>query len=429
MVLLHSRFTTADRHTLSQKIETELGPNKWQDGHYLGEDLIVVATQVVEVGLDISVQVLHTEITPASSLIQRAGRCARFAQQQGQVWVYPLPLNEDGSEANTLPYHKDLCATTWQALEAFHGQVVGFAQEQVLIDAVHTQEDTTFLDEYAKYEGQVTEKIFTSLQTNDRAFASSLIRDVAQVQILIHDDPNQAIQEAPWQWESFGMHPGSLMSQKRWQALLEHAARADRDFVCWEAEPLVQEKKDDEDLDNKEKTAYKWKPVASPNTLPRALMLAFPRGLARYDDKLGFLLLDDQLALELGTTTYQSMRLPARMPNDKNYGARQQSYQEHIAGLVQAYHFRIEKEIRYAVTRLEQAMGLETGTDSAGNQAGDCLSRPGEVEPELATMGAGMAAIGLSEAAPNCLPASQCGSLFRQNRLHLSRATRVAEGC
>jgi CRISPR-associated endonuclease/helicase Cas3 len=363
IVLLHSRFTPTDRRAISLGIEHELGPDNWQDGHYQGHDLLVVATQVVEVGLDISVQVLHTEIAPASSLIQRAGRCARFAQQQGEVRVYPLELNEDGSTASTLPYNKDLCSLTWQALEQFHGQVVGFAQEQVLIDAVHTQEDTALLDEYAMYEDQVLEKIFTSLQTNDRAFASSLIRDVAQVQILIHDDPNQAIQETPWQWESFGMHPGSLMSNTRWQALQERAANAERDIpVCWEAEPLVQEQKDGEDLDNREKTIYKWKPVASPNTIPQALMLAFPHELAHYDSKLGFVLLDDQLAQELGTpSAYQSKRLSALIPRYENYGSKQQSYQEHIAGLVRAYNFRIRKEILYAVTRLERAMGLDAG--------------------------------------------------------------------
>ncbi len=362
VVLLHSRFTTADRQALSQKIENELGPRNWEDGHYRGEDIIVIATQVVEVGLDISVQVLHTENAPASSLIQRAGRCARFAHQQGKVWIYPLLLNDDGSEATTLPYNKDLCEATWKALKQFHEQIVGFTQEQVLIDEVHSQEDRAFLDQYAMSEDLILEQIFNGLRTNDRGLASSLIRDVAQVQILIHDDPNQAIQESPWQWESFGMHPGSLMSNERWQALLERAARAGHDFVCWEAEPLVQEKKDDEDLDNKEKTVYKWKPVASANAIPKALMLAFPRELARYDHKLGFLLLDDQLAQELRTTTYQSTREAARVPGYENHGARQQNYQEHIAGLVKAYDFYISKEIRYAAVRLEQEMGLESGT-------------------------------------------------------------------
>ncbi len=361
VILLHSRFTPADRRALSLEIEQELGPDHWRDGEYLGKDMLVVATQVIEVGLDISVQVLHTENAPASSLIQRAGRCARFAHQQGQVWVYPLKPEDDGSEASTLPYPREICSATLRALEPLHGRVVGFAEEQELIDAVHASEDTAMLDEYEKYEGQIRERIFTSLRTNDRFFASSLIREVAQVQILIHAHPNQAIQETPWQWESFGMHPSSLLSKTRWQAWQERAARFEVP-VCWEAEPLVQERKDDEDLDNRQKTLYRWKPVVNPQAIRQAVMLAFPPELARYDQKLGFLLLDDQLAEELGTSGYQSVRLPDPQSGKRNSATRQQSYQEHIASLLQAYHFRIAKEIQFTVARLEQAMGLESGT-------------------------------------------------------------------
>ena len=82
VILLHSRFSIEDRKRLSEEVERELGPKQWNNGTYLGRDIIVIATQVVEVGLDISVQVLHTENAPANSLIQRAGRCARFARQQ-----------------------------------------------------------------------------------------------------------------------------------------------------------------------------------------------------------------------------------------------------------------------------------------------------------------------------------------------------------
>jgi len=55
---------------------------------------ILVATQVVEAGVDISCENLHTEICPANSLIQRAGRCARFEGEKGVVHVYPLPKDE-----------------------------------------------------------------------------------------------------------------------------------------------------------------------------------------------------------------------------------------------------------------------------------------------------------------------------------------------
>src|SRR6266702_4145807 len=119
VVLLHSRFSTQDRKRLSEEVEQELGPGNWNNGTYRGRDIIVIATQVVEVGLDISVQVLHTENAPANSLIQRAGRCARFAQQQGKVNVYPLSLDDTGKESNTLPYEQSLCIATWNALEQF----------------------------------------------------------------------------------------------------------------------------------------------------------------------------------------------------------------------------------------------------------------------------------------------------------------------
>jgi CRISPR-associated endonuclease/helicase Cas3 len=98
VMLLHSRFTDKDRKDRSEKVEAALGPKQWENGRYKGPDMLVVATQVVEVGLNISVEVLHTEIAPASSLVQRAGRCARFAQQQGRVIIYPLPDSEDSSD-------------------------------------------------------------------------------------------------------------------------------------------------------------------------------------------------------------------------------------------------------------------------------------------------------------------------------------------
>ena len=219
MVLLHSRFSIEDRRRLSKEVEQALAKDHWSKGIYQGRNIIVVATQVVEVGLDISVQVLHTENAPANSLIQRAGRCARFAQQQGQVIVYPLPLDEEGKEASTLPYDKDLCAATWNALAQFDGQQVGFREEQRLIDDVHTQQDEKLLQDYELDKGLILTKIFESFNSNERGAASTLIRDVQQVQILIHDNPDEAITEDPWRWQSFSMHPGSLSNPKRWAAL------------------------------------------------------------------------------------------------------------------------------------------------------------------------------------------------------------------
>jgi CRISPR-associated endonuclease/helicase Cas3 len=359
VVLLHSRFSTQDRKRLSEEVEQELGPEKWNNGTYLGRDIIVIATQVVEVGLDISAQVLHTENAPANSLIQRAGRCARFAHQQGQVIIYPLPLDDEGKEANTLPYDQPLCAATWNALEQFEGQEVGFLEEQALINAVHTQEDEDLLNGYKKYEGDILSRIFESFNTNHRGTPSTLIRDVSQVQILIHDDPGTAIQETPWRWQSFSMHPDSLVNSRRWRALQEQAARSDVGWICKEAKPVLEEQENPDGADgtdNRQKTRYIWDVVTNPESIRQALIIALPPQLARYDDQLGFVLLDGQLGLE--PNDYQSSLLPALTPDYEKGGSEQTSYQKHIAGLVHAYNTGIKNEIAYIAHKLEQEMGL-----------------------------------------------------------------------
>src|SRR6266567_3907234 len=362
VVLLHSRFSVEDRRQLSREVEHELGPDQWKDGIYHGRDIIVVATQVVEVGLDISVQVLHTENAPANSLIQRAGRCARFAQQQGKVIIYPLPLDDQGKESNTLPYKKDSCIATWNALEQFEGQEVGFLQEQELIDAVHTQEDKDLLKRYDNYEGDIVSRIFESFNTNHRGISSTLIRDVEQVQILIHDDPDTAIQETPWRWQSFSMHPDSLINPRRWRALQEQAAHSDLDWICKEAKPVIEEQENSDGadgIDNRQRTRYIWDTVNNLDSIRQALIITFPPQLARYDDQLGFVLLDGQLDLE--PNDYQSSLLPALTPDYEKGGSQQTSYQKHIEGLVHAYNIGIQKEIDYVAHRLEQEMGLLNG--------------------------------------------------------------------
>lgn len=104
-VLLHSRFFQPDRDTKQKTISSVFGKHPADKG-------ILVATQVVEAGLNLSCEHLHTELCPADSLVQRAGRCARFAGQTGYVHVYPI---EDAPGWHR-PYNADLMNRTWMQL-------------------------------------------------------------------------------------------------------------------------------------------------------------------------------------------------------------------------------------------------------------------------------------------------------------------------
>jgi CRISPR-associated endonuclease/helicase Cas3 len=80
--LIHSRFRPLEREHWSAFLNRKDSKPR-----------IVVSTQVVEAGVDLSAKVLFTELAPWASLVQRFGRCARFIafDDQGKV------INEHGT--------------------------------------------------------------------------------------------------------------------------------------------------------------------------------------------------------------------------------------------------------------------------------------------------------------------------------------------
>lgn len=78
ILLAHSRFSKKDRERIEDEIHTKFGKNSSFEG-------ILVTTQVAEAGLNISAPLIITELAPMDSLIQRAGRCARFKENLSKV--------------------------------------------------------------------------------------------------------------------------------------------------------------------------------------------------------------------------------------------------------------------------------------------------------------------------------------------------------
>lgn len=99
--LVHSRFRPYERTGwLEQFLSREACANA---------NRIIVATQVVEAGVDISASLLMTEIAPWPSLVQRFGRVARYGDP-GAVHVIKV---EDKQAA---PYEGEELAAAWEAL-------------------------------------------------------------------------------------------------------------------------------------------------------------------------------------------------------------------------------------------------------------------------------------------------------------------------
>lgn len=93
VLLLHSRFRAAERRQLNQRI-LAITPE---------DSLIIVATQAIEAGVDLSAARLYTELAPWSSLVQRFGRCNRGGEfdHASIQWI------ELGDEKLAAPYDMD----------------------------------------------------------------------------------------------------------------------------------------------------------------------------------------------------------------------------------------------------------------------------------------------------------------------------------
>lgn len=127
--LVHSRFRGQERSEwatefLSREACTADGANR-----------IIVSTQIVEAGVDISSTVLVTELAPWASLVQRFGRAARYGGSCNVIVVDGLA--EDDEKA-ALPYSLEELAAARKALAEV---------DDVSLSGLATFEETALTDE------------------------------------------------------------------------------------------------------------------------------------------------------------------------------------------------------------------------------------------------------------------------------------------
>jgi CRISPR-associated endonuclease/helicase Cas3 len=113
--LVHSRFRPAEREGWRERFLSRSACTP-------DVDRIIVATQVIEAGVDLSAGCLISELAPWPSLVQRFGRCARYGGT-GKVLV----IDRGRDEASTAPYDPEDLEGAWEALQQLAEQGVGIA--------------------------------------------------------------------------------------------------------------------------------------------------------------------------------------------------------------------------------------------------------------------------------------------------------------
>lgn len=123
--LVHSRYRGAERESWSGFLA--------RDAHIPEHGRIVVATQVVEAGVDISATTLVTDLAPWPSLVQRFGRSARYEGERGQVIVVGAAPRDDKAAA---PYDAASIAAASELLDSNDVRDVGPRALELLEEAL-----------------------------------------------------------------------------------------------------------------------------------------------------------------------------------------------------------------------------------------------------------------------------------------------------
>jgi len=103
-LLIHSRFRAAERAEQLRRLTSDRNTNR-----------IIVATQAIEAGVDISSKTLVTELAPWSSMVQRFGRCNRYGEHN-QDGARILWVDIEDHKELVLPYTVETLATAREKL-------------------------------------------------------------------------------------------------------------------------------------------------------------------------------------------------------------------------------------------------------------------------------------------------------------------------
>lgn len=124
--LIHSNYAPSHRKAIESKLLEIFGRNSTAKA-------ILVTTQVAEAGINISAPAVFSELAPVDSLIQRAGRCARFKEQPEGTFIVYKPEREESH----VPYNENLVDRTAGAFEiAGNSFQLDWKRETDLVDEV-----------------------------------------------------------------------------------------------------------------------------------------------------------------------------------------------------------------------------------------------------------------------------------------------------
>ncbi len=123
VTLYHSQYTYKDRTKKEKEIK-----EKYNQKHK--KPFILIATQVIEISLDISADIMYSEVAPIDAIGQRGGRLNRKGKNpDGVLYIY-LP------EKN-IPYNNELMENTKDILKKYNFNAISYGDIKIMCDELY----------------------------------------------------------------------------------------------------------------------------------------------------------------------------------------------------------------------------------------------------------------------------------------------------
>ncbi|WP_147653258.1 type I-G CRISPR-associated helicase/endonuclease Cas3g [Vulcaniibacterium gelatinicum] len=188
-LLIHSRFRGPDRRAIESRLQQPL-PEQGR---------IIVATQAVEAGVDMSCRTLFTELAPWASLVQRFGRCNRYGEH-----------NEEGADIVWIDFSgdKETAQPTKETAQPYSPEQLAAARAKLAGLDSASPADLPATDEPAPLYAVLRRKDFLDLFNTDPDLSgfdvdiAPYVRDADDADVLLFwrdfgDDPNEPMQRPP----------------------------------------------------------------------------------------------------------------------------------------------------------------------------------------------------------------------------------------
>ncbi|RFS86632.1 CRISPR-associated helicase Cas3' [Actinomadura spongiicola] len=207
-LLLHSRFRRGDRNGIEQSIRERFGAEL--PGRHPG---LLVATQCVEVSLDLDFDVLLTAAAPLEALLQRFGRVNRLAARPPADVIVHHPhwttrRNAPGLDYADGIYPREPVEAAWQLLTAHTDTIVDEPDATTWLNHIYsTPWGATWREEVNDRCEQFTRRLLTFRRPFDSrsdltAVFDELFEGTEAILTQDHDDYADALAQAPGQFKA-----------------------------------------------------------------------------------------------------------------------------------------------------------------------------------------------------------------------------------